>query len=392
MLSAKKRILIIGHTYNSPINRNKFICSSKDERFNLLLLTPRKWNNYLNKSINSEEEKVNNYRAVFCNVWFGFHFLIYLIKDLKKIIDDFQPDLIYCEQEPQSFVSFQVSFISRKIPVIYFSWENINRDDIIYTLFKPLRDFSYRSSVLMTAGSKDAARVMRSHGYKKLILVSPILGVNENIFIPLKGKKIENNKNSDHFTIGYIGRFVDEKDVQTLIKAVSLVLKDIKCQLRLIGNGPLKEEYKRLTDNLGLTEIVHFYPPVMHDKIPEIMREFDCLVLPSKTTKKWKEQFGHVIIEAMACGVAVIGSSSGEIPNVIGDAGLIFEEGDSQGLAEKILLLNSDYELRKNLIKKGIERVRQKYTDKSISNNMLAIFEHALNLEKITPNTLEICN
>ena len=69
------------------------------------------------------------------------------------------------------------------------------------------------------------------------------------------------------------------------------------------------------------------------------MRRFDVLVGPSLTTPRWKEQFGRMLVEAMACGVPVIGSDSGEIPHVIGDAGIVVPEGDRVALCAAIARL-----------------------------------------------------
>ena len=67
--------------------------------------------------------------------------------------------------------------------------------------------------------------------------------------------------------------------------------------------------------------------------VPRHLRALDALVLPSESTPLWKEQFGHVLIEAMACGVPVVGSDSGAIPEVIGEAGLLFPGGGRDGPA-----------------------------------------------------------
>ncbi len=75
------------------------------------------------------------------------------------------------------------------------------------------------------------------------------------------------------------------------------------------------------------------HPAVRNEELPHHLAKMDVLVLPSRTTPEWVEQFGHIFLEAMAMGVPVIGSSSGEIPNVIGDAGLVFKEGDTAQLA-----------------------------------------------------------
>ena len=73
----------------------------------------------------------------------------------------------------------------------------------------------------------------------------------------------------------------------------------------------------------------------------------------------WVEFFGRVLIEGMACEVPVIGSDSGEIPNVIGDAGLVFPEEDVEALADRLRRIIQDKSLRLQLIQRGLERVKE---------------------------------
>jgi glycosyltransferase involved in cell wall biosynthesis len=93
----------------------------------------------------------------------------------------------------------------------------------------------------------------------------------------------------------------------------------------------------------------------------------EMMVLPSLTTTMWKEQFGRVLPEAMACGIPVIGSSSGEIPAVIGDAGLVFPEGNVESLRNCIVSLIDDPEKRRALGDAGIVRVREHFTSEQIA-------------------------
>src|SRR5260221_14335510 len=86
--------------------------------------------------------------------------------------------------------------------------------------------------------------------------------------------------------------------------------------------------------------------------------QIDALVLRSLTTPVWKEQFGRVLTEAMACGVPVVGSSSGAIPEVIGEAGLIFPEGDAAALAGCLAKLQQPPALRLALAQRGLARAR----------------------------------
>jgi glycosyltransferase involved in cell wall biosynthesis len=104
----------------------------------------------------------------------------------------------------------------------------------------------------------------------------------------------------------------------------------------------------------------------------------DIFVLPSRTTKTWKEQFGRVLIEAMACETAVVGSSSGEIPHVIGDAGLIFEQGNVQHLREQITRLISRPSDRRRLGQTGRLRVLNQYSMGHVAEKTVALYERML--------------
>jgi glycosyltransferase involved in cell wall biosynthesis len=385
----RKRVLIISHTYTAPVNRLKFDIMAQDERFEFLLVTPKKWRNLLTIADNDPGLENGKYKTLFVGVRFGWHPVIYLIPRLRKIIGEFKPDLIYCEQEPICLVSLQVAILSGSIPIIYFSWENIDRKDIRYRLFWPARTICLRRSISMAVGSSDVACVIRKHGYRKPIYITPHLGVSEKLFFPKEAATLRRTITQRSFLVGYVGRFVEQKDVSTLIKALSALNHDIEWHLVLVGGGPKKTEYETLIRNLGIIDRVTFQSPVPHDAIPQLLNCFDVLVLPSKTTPTWKEQFGHVLIEAMACGVLVIGSSSGEIPNVIGNAGLVFREEDVEDLNAKLTMLFQNVQLRDALREKGLRRVKELYTDSRIASNMIALYEIALGMERATYSGLE---
>jgi glycosyltransferase involved in cell wall biosynthesis len=95
--------------------------------------------------------------------------------------------------------------------------------------------------------------------------------------------------------------------------------------------------------------------------MPDALNEMDVLVLPSRTGQHWKEQFGRVLVEAMACGIPVIGSNSGGIPAVIGDAGQVVREGDIAGMRDALSKLRIDTQVRQQYIRKGLLRVLTEY-------------------------------
>ena len=104
----------------------------------------------------------------------------------------------------------------------------------------------------------------------------------------------------------------------------------------------------------------------------------DAMALPSLTRKNWKEQFGRVLIEAMACEMPVIGSDSGEIPNVIGDAGLVTPEGDAQALAAALARLGADPALRADLARRGRQRVLDRFTQEQVARRTAALYQEVL--------------
>jgi quercetin dioxygenase-like cupin family protein len=97
--------------------------------------------------------------------------------------------------------------------------------------------------------------------------------------------------------------------------------------------------------------------------VPSRLAQLDALVLPSLTRPNWKEQFGRVLVEAMACGVPVVGSDSGEIPRVIGQAGLSFPEGDAGALRASLAELMGSERRRAELGARGRIRVLEFISD-----------------------------
>ncbi|NEP16723.1 MAG: glycosyltransferase family 4 protein [Leptolyngbya sp. SIO4C1] len=92
------------------------------------------------------------------------------------------------------------------------------------------------------------------------------------------------------------------------------------------------------------------------------------------TATGWKEQFGHVLIEAMACRVAVVGSDSGEIPHVIQDTGLVFPEGQADQLADRLRQLIEDPQLHEKLAQAGYDRAMAQYTNRALAKALLAFY------------------
>ena len=180
----------------------------------------------------------------------------------------------------------------------------------------------------------------------------------------------------DGFVAGYIGRLVPEKGLTDLIDALSLCPPDMKAIL--VGSGPSREELECRAAGLGLTDRVVFMGTRPLTELPRIMGAIDALVLPSRTTPQWKEQFGRVIIEAHACDTPVVGSDSGAIPSVIGSGGLVYPEGNPKALAEALRRLYDEPVEAGRLGAIGREQVDRQYTCQRVAERMGTIYANML--------------
>jgi len=136
----------------------------------------------------------------------------------------------------------------------------------------------------------------------------------------------------------------------------------------------MREELEGLAAGSNLAGRIHIQDPVETSQLVKILNALDVLCLPSLTLKKWKEQYGRVIAEAMACGVPVVGSNSGAIPEVIGSAGLVVPENDSNLLADALSIALFDEGTRERMQREGIDRVDKELSCKAMARNLHAFY------------------
>jgi len=156
------------------------------------------------------------------------------------------------------------------------------------------------------------------------------------------------------------------------------------CRAVFIGNGPMKTALSEQAARLGVTERVLFKTGVPTSQVPHEMEQWDVHVLPSLSRPNWIEQFGRTLAEAMACEIPVIGSSSGEIPHVIGNAGLIFKEGDAHELSACVQKLLDDPFLHAELAQRGRKRVLENYSQAQIARQTYEVYVSMLESMKPT--------
>ncbi|MBI3584134.1 MAG: glycosyltransferase family 4 protein [Nitrospinae bacterium] len=381
------RILFTWHAAVEPEYRKLFKEIVK-KGYELTVICPKAWTEggRLQRIDNSDEacserNKSNEYSlfsfpVIFRNRIKGFFYP--QINSLCRLFCKFKPDIVHIFEEPYSLACFQMvasaKIVSPPSKIIVQSFENMIIPQNFPFSF--IERFVLNNTNLLISIPKEGESVWRGKGYSGTIKQLPV-GLDETLFKKTEGFLPDYpflNKR-DKVRIGYVGRLSYEKGLSLLLEAVSNLLKRTSdFELLIIGNGERKR-FESLASELGIKEKIVFIDAVPNYQLPIIYSKIDVLVLPSLTTDRWKEQFGRVLIEAMACGTVVVGSSSGEIPDIIGEAGFIFEEGNISALSKILEELVSDSNLREKLGKMGRNRVLQNFTWSSITERLYSIYK-----------------
>jgi glycosyltransferase involved in cell wall biosynthesis len=270
----------------------------------------------------------------------------------------------------------------------FFTWWNLP-----YQLKFPvswLETYNLRHTAGLVAGNQDGADILRDRGYLGPVRVMPQLGVDESLFQPQAQPQLvqELGITTHDFVVGFVGRFVPEKGLMTLAQALAR-LGDQPWKWLLLGRGPLQNQLQAWAEENGIDDRLIWVESVAHDQVYRYINLLNVLVLPSETTYQfktltavgWKEQFGHVLIEAMACKVPVIGSDSGEIPHVIGEAGLVFPEGNVIALRDCLQRLIDRPQLAQGLGERGYKRAMEQYTNRALAKNLLDFYRSVRNAQ-----------
>lgn len=326
-----------------------------------------------------EVTKASRYRVHVLPIVLSGHHHVHFYPRLGRLLSHLRPDVIHIDEESYSFVTFQTMRIAKRlgIPALFFNWQNIDK---AYPFpFSAFEQFNFRNAAAGIAGNTEAMEVLRRKGCRIPLTVIPQFGVDPHAFSPSQGARKarrRTGKNTE-FLIGYGGRLVPEKGVLDLIEAFALLPQHAR--LVILGIGPQKPVLERRIQSLGLRERATIEPPIPSTDMPQFLKRLDCLVLPSRTMKNWKEQFGRILIEAMATGIPVVGSDSGEIPRVLGKGGLVFPEGNVRALAACLEQLSKSVALRKRLGAKGRSVVLKNFTHRIIARRTVEVYRTMVN-------------
>jgi glycosyltransferase involved in cell wall biosynthesis len=261
-----------------------------------------------------------------------------------------RPDVAFVEAEPYSLSAAQWgrTFTKLRIPFGVQCYENIDR--ALPAPVRHLRSRVLRDAAFVAARSDTAGQLARTWGARGEIDLAP----------PAVPNWESAPEVSEHpFTIGFAGRLIESKGLVDLLEAVRGL--DAPVELLLLGDGELREQLDGQPIPGSRVRVVN---GLTHEQMAGEYAKLDVLVLPSHTTATWKEQFGRVIVEALWCGVPVVGSDSGEIPWLIGltEGGLVFPEGDREALRRHLVTLRESPALREQLASAGRATVERLFS------------------------------
>ncbi|MGQ9628110.1 MAG: glycosyltransferase [Anaerolineae bacterium] len=331
----------------------------------LTLIVPPSWRDERG-SLPLERASPEGYEILVEKMALNGHFHLSFYPGLGQRLRQLRPDLVHIDEEPYNLATFQAMRLAGSLGAraIFFTWQNLYRR--YPPPFNWVESYNFRHAACAIAGSREAEEVLRRKGYKGTVAVIPQFGVDPEVFRPRPRAE------KGPFSIGYVGRLVEEKGVDLILRAVAGL--DGEWRLRILGHGPERAKLGKLAARLNIEKRVTFEPALPSKEMPGFLSGLDVLVLPSRTRPNWKEQFGRALVEAMACGVPVIGSDSGEIPHVIGEAGLVFPEEDVEGLRAFLQELMKNPARLAELSRKGRARVLAHYTQRKIASATYRVY------------------
>lgn len=260
---------------------------------------------------------------------------------LRRLVDRARPDLLDLHEEPVSSVTHQVlAAVPPDLPVVGYSAQNIDK-----RWPPPFHRWERRALARLTGAypcSRQAASVLRGKGYTGTVAVLP-LGVDRHVFRP--GPR--SSSPGEPITLGFVGRLVPEKGVLDAVEVLARVRAAHPARLLVVGEGPGATALCRRARALALD--VELHPWCDPDRLAQLYRRMEVLLVPSRATRTWTEQFGRVVTEARACGAVVVSYASGALPEVVGDEGMLAPECDVDAMARAVVRLVEQPRLRRGV-------------------------------------------
>ena len=372
-------LTVISHACVLPENQKVWAAVARHAGINLRLIAPRRWKSSLHGWLDFAALPELWDMAEGVRVHWPGSLHLHTYSDLGPALTTEVPDVLFLDEDPHSLVAWQILGLQAilSFQTIISLKQNVLKH---YPFpFSLIERGLFRSTSAAAATSEECLQVARLKHFRRpaTIIHYP---VDVHAFQPgSPGPGAPDRP----LRVGYAGRLVPEKGVEDLIIAAARLQAQRPVELVIAGSGPDQRRLESLADSLGNLSGRVQWQQVSPEDMPAWYRALDLLVLPSRTTRRWKEQFGRVLAEAMACGVPVVGSSSGFIPEMIEatGGGVIFPEGDAEALARAILELAGDAAQYAETARRGREGVVALYSVEAVAEKIAELVRSVMTTE-----------
>lgn len=382
------KLLIVSHALIQESSQARWRKLAEKGEFNIRILVPKKWeSNWFGEKKttlvhHADDTQQANFQVVPVSATSRHDWRTYLLGGVHVQLKQFAPDVIYCIHE-EKILALQQAIVYRRIfapmaKLIYFSMDAFERfPRLTSSRTKTIFHWLYRiiSWINVRNGTDGAIchypgieRQIRNGGYNKPILVQTQIGVDPDLFKAdiVARKQVRRLLGLSGFVVGYVGRLTKDKGVLDLIAALDRL--DGDWQLLLVGDGDARPRVEAWIAQNGYKERVKITGYVNQSEVVEFMNAMDCFCIGSHTTEKWIDTFPLVVAQAMAMKIPVIGSNSGGIPFQLGEAGLLFEEGNIAQLTGHLNTLKNDSKLRQRIGQKLYRRARDMFLIETLND------------------------
>ncbi len=350
---------------------------ARQPQLDLTVVVPPTWRDERGELV-LEKQNDTGYKLEIAPLRLNGRYHLHYYPSIGGILRRVQPDIVHLDEEPYNLATFHALWQARRaVPrarIIFFTWQNLLRT--YPPPFGWIERYVYRHSDYALAGNQSAVGVLRAKGFTGPMRVIPQFGVDPARYCPAPSAP----RAPGPIRLGFAGRLVPEKGAALLIRALARIQEP--WELKVVGSGPERLRLEALARELGVEPRVRLVAWQSSDRMPDFYRSLDLLVAPSVSRPNWTEQFGRVLVEAMACGIPVLGSNAGEIPNVIGDAGVLFSEGNVDALSDALCALMSNPAQRALLAVRGRTRVLECFTQERIADETWAVYQELASYTK----------
>ena len=375
-------ILVVSHPCTTAINQQIYAELEQQTGWKVTLVVPEDWKDEFGNVLKKEKWPEFTGDLISIPVWKNGNIILHLYRESwGAFLDAGRFDAIYVHNEPYALAAAQICRANARTlraPFGFYSAQNILKR--YPPPFSWLESMVYKKSAYAFPITEAVEEVLLAKKFRGHSTVCP-LPLDPAIYRP-RGSEEDRRlipRAEGEVVIGYVGRIVEPKGLRTLAAALPSLL-DLRWKLVVIGKGDFEQTFRQLLTERGVMDRVVFLGFVPHAETPRYLSAFDVLVVPSETQPNWKEQFGRVVTEAMACETPVIGSSSGEIPNLIRKSlgGMIFPEKNPGEFARCLRQMITDKDLHKKLGENGRKWVESEVSLSAVAKRMAATLEEAV--------------